>query len=211
MDTPGGPQSLAVISESGLYSTILTSRKEGAKRFKKWVTSVVLPQIRRTGSYHGRIPAFIARFNANADRVDPGHFSIINELVIRLWGRLELLGYRMADNGPDGKELRPDISVGKGFARWLDANHPEAANDHAPYVHWTPKADVLARQYPNRMLPLYLEYIDSVWIPECAEDYFAKRDPVALTYLPRLLPDPNKPKPGMMRRPSIALQRRKRG
>ncbi|MBW4675923.1 MAG: hypothetical protein KME52_18450 [Desmonostoc geniculatum HA4340-LM1] len=39
------------INESGLYSLILTSRKTQAKRFKKWVTSVVLPSIRKTGIY----------------------------------------------------------------------------------------------------------------------------------------------------------------
>jgi hypothetical protein len=203
VDPIGRAQRSTVINESGLYSLILTSRKESAKRFKKWVTSTVLPQIRKTGSFHGRVPAFIARFNANADRVDPGYFSVINELVIRLWGRLEMLGYRMADNGPDGKELRPDISVGKGFAKWLEERHPEAANDHTPYVHWTPKADVLARQYPVRMLPLYLEYVDTVWIPECAEDYFGRRDPAALAYLPKLLPDPSRPKPGMMKKPTL--------
>jgi len=40
-----------IINESGLYSLILTSRKEAAKRFKKWVTSEVLPAIRRDGGY----------------------------------------------------------------------------------------------------------------------------------------------------------------
>jgi len=40
-----------IINESGLYSVILTSRKPAAKRFKKWVTSEVLPAIRKTGGY----------------------------------------------------------------------------------------------------------------------------------------------------------------
>lgn len=50
-DTPGGRQNVTVINESGLYSLILTSRKPQAKRFKKWVTSEVLPSIRKTGTY----------------------------------------------------------------------------------------------------------------------------------------------------------------
>jgi prophage antirepressor-like protein len=54
--TPGGVQELLTISESGLYSIILTSRKPNAKRFKRWVTSEVLPSIRKTGSY-SRNPA----------------------------------------------------------------------------------------------------------------------------------------------------------
>lgn len=50
-DVAGRPQATVCISESGLYSLILTSRKPEAKRFKKWVTSEVLPSIRKTGRY----------------------------------------------------------------------------------------------------------------------------------------------------------------
>ncbi|PHR10117.1 MAG: hypothetical protein COB29_01040 [Sulfitobacter sp.] len=44
-------RSLAIINESGLYSLIMSSRKPAAKRVKKWVTSEVLPAIRKTGRY----------------------------------------------------------------------------------------------------------------------------------------------------------------
>lgn len=47
----GGNPNVTIINESGLYSLILTSRKPSAKRFKKWVTSEVLPSIRKTGQY----------------------------------------------------------------------------------------------------------------------------------------------------------------
>ncbi|MGM9600648.1 MAG: Bro-N domain-containing protein [Faecousia sp.] len=51
MDTPGGVQEFAIINESGLYSLIFSSKLPDAKKFKKWVTSEVLPSIRKTGSY----------------------------------------------------------------------------------------------------------------------------------------------------------------
>lgn len=51
LDTPGGKQNQTIINESGLYSLIFASRLESAKRFKRWVTSEVLPTIRKTGSY----------------------------------------------------------------------------------------------------------------------------------------------------------------
>ena len=51
METPSGVQEMAIINESGLYSLIFGSKKESAKRFKHWVTSEVLPQIRKTGAY----------------------------------------------------------------------------------------------------------------------------------------------------------------
>ena len=50
-DTLGGSQELTVINESGLYSLILSSKLPGAKKFKHWVTSEVLPSIRRNGGY----------------------------------------------------------------------------------------------------------------------------------------------------------------
>ncbi len=49
--TPYGEQNFTIINESGLYSAILKSRKPEAKTFKKWVTSEVLPSIRKTGTY----------------------------------------------------------------------------------------------------------------------------------------------------------------
>lgn len=51
MQTVQGVQKLTVINESGLYSSILRSRKKEAKAFKKWVTSEVLPSIRKHGAY----------------------------------------------------------------------------------------------------------------------------------------------------------------
>lgn len=50
-DTMGRLQNTAIINESGLYSLILSSKLPTAKRFKRWVTSEVLPSIRQNGGY----------------------------------------------------------------------------------------------------------------------------------------------------------------
>lgn len=50
-DTPGGMQSLTIINESGLYSLILSSKLPTAKKFKRWITSEVLPALRKSGKY----------------------------------------------------------------------------------------------------------------------------------------------------------------
>ena len=50
-DSLGREQETIFINESGLYALIFGSKLESAKRFKHWVTSEVLPAIRRTGSY----------------------------------------------------------------------------------------------------------------------------------------------------------------
>ena len=49
--TPGGAQQMTIINESGLYSLILSSKLPSAKEFKHWVTSEVLPSIRKNGAY----------------------------------------------------------------------------------------------------------------------------------------------------------------
>jgi prophage antirepressor-like protein len=50
-DPHGRAQETNIISESGLYSLVLTSRKPEAKVFKRWVTGTVLPTLRKTGTY----------------------------------------------------------------------------------------------------------------------------------------------------------------
>lgn len=50
-DTLGGTQQMTIINESGLYSLILSSKLPSAKEFKHWVTSEVLPSIRKNGAY----------------------------------------------------------------------------------------------------------------------------------------------------------------
>lgn len=51
VDTLGGPQNMSAVNESGLYALVFKSRKSEAKAFRKWVTSEVLPTIRKTGQY----------------------------------------------------------------------------------------------------------------------------------------------------------------
>lgn len=179
-----------VINEPGLYSLIMGSKKAAAKKFKKWVTTEVLPQIRKTGSYNSKVPAFISRSNQNWDRVSSGHFSVINELTVRLWGRLERIGHIMADAGPDGKQIRPDNSVGILFAKYLRVHHPDLANSFGYYRHSTPEWEGDAREYPIELLPTFIRFVDDIWLVEHSERYFNKRDPAALPYLPMLLPTP---------------------
>lgn len=49
--TPSGTQEMTIINESGLYSLVLSSKLPTAKKFKRWVTSEVIPSVRKTGGY----------------------------------------------------------------------------------------------------------------------------------------------------------------
>ena len=48
----GQNREMYIINESGLYSLVLSSKLESARKFKRWITSEVIPQIRKTGAYH---------------------------------------------------------------------------------------------------------------------------------------------------------------
>lgn len=191
----GSGSPATIINEPALYTVILRSRDavvagSNAYKFRKWVTGELLPSIRKTGGYGRNTPAFIRRANQNRDRLSAGHFSVIDEITVRLWGRFEHLGYILADTAPDGKEIRPDISVGRDFSKWLKAHHPTVSDNYILYLHWTPAKEVEARQYPRAMLPLFLEFLEDEWIPKEAERYFNRRDPAALPHIGHLLPAP---------------------
>lgn len=66
--TPGGKQNMVIINESGLYSLVLSSKLPDAKKFKRWVTSEVLPSIRKHGAYVS--PQLTDKLDALARRVD---------------------------------------------------------------------------------------------------------------------------------------------
>ncbi len=51
IDTPSGIQEMTIINESGLYSLVLSSKLPNAKKFKRWVTSEIIPSIRKHGAY----------------------------------------------------------------------------------------------------------------------------------------------------------------
>lgn len=51
METPSGAQETTIINESGLYSLVLSSKLPTAKKFKRWITSEVIPSIRKHGAY----------------------------------------------------------------------------------------------------------------------------------------------------------------
>lgn len=99
VDTLGGRQEVAAVSESGLYTIILRSRDAVTPgtvphRFRKWVTAEVLPTIRRTGSYtvidRGDPPEEIADRSLNLRTVTETRQSFGNKASQQMWFKLGL-------------------------------------------------------------------------------------------------------------------------
>ena len=90
-DTLGGPQQVAYVTESGMYSLVLRSRKPEAKAFKRWITHEVLPAIRKTGAYSTQPaltgPELMATALIEADRMLKAKDAQIAELepAARAW------------------------------------------------------------------------------------------------------------------------------
>jgi len=188
--TSGNPNK-TIISESGLYALVFKSKKPSAKKFRKWVTKEVIPAIRKNGAYginRLETPNFVVRFNENWGNTEKGYFSVIGELFIRLYGKFEQVGYQIPNKTFNGKEMRPDGSVGITFSKYIKDNYPEKANDFKKYPHHFPSGLVVeAKQYKNELLPIFIKFVDDIWIMEKAQKYFKERDPIALDYLPKLL------------------------
>lgn len=72
--TPGGEQNVACVSESGLYSLVLGSRKPEARDFKRWITHEVIPAIRKTGGYVNNDTLFIDTYLPFADEATKAMF-----------------------------------------------------------------------------------------------------------------------------------------
>lgn len=188
----GQRRKVNLVNESGLYTLIFKSSKESARKFRKWVTKEVLPSIRKTGSYgidRSEPLDFVNRYMVNYGKVSKGYFSVINQLYIELYGRLEHAGYKIPNKAINGQRIRPDVSVGKCFASYLDSKYPEHSKNFKMYSHNFDDINLSfdARQYPNSLLPIFIEYMDDFWIPQNAQKYFQTRDLLALDYLPKLL------------------------
>lgn len=118
----GQNREVLFINESGLYSLVLTSRKPEAKRFKKWVTSEVIPSIRKTGGYNSndtkidRLIELMMQTNSNLT-------ALVNNLAIKHEPKTETPKYfqpSFSDNSNEdihlyhritiyGKKFRPDL------------------------------------------------------------------------------------------------------
>jgi len=86
-----GNPNQTIINESGMYSLILSSKLPQAKQFKRWVTSEVLPTIRKTGGYVNNDDLFLNTYLPNADEATKLLFKAQLQVVRDLNGKVEKL------------------------------------------------------------------------------------------------------------------------
>lgn len=116
VQTPGGCQEMAIISESGLYTLIIRSNKPQARPFRKWVTAEVLPSIRRTGGYTAepqdggnRTDIFHHRGPCSASGLDIRYTLDLTKILVNPTGRSLALLERLS--GVQLADLCPAVTV----------------------------------------------------------------------------------------------------
>ncbi|MEV4415009.1 BRO family protein [Catellatospora sp. NPDC049609] len=155
MDTPGGPQPLGVVSESGLYSLILRSRKPEARPFKRWVTSEVLPAIRRTGRYE-LAPAlpqtYVAALRELADTVEQRDAAQA-ALAVAAPKAEAYDTYQSADGthsfGEVAKMLHAETGLGRNLLMRRLRELRVLMADNVPYQRYAEHFHVVAQSYEH--------------------------------------------------------------
>jgi anti-repressor protein len=108
VSTPGGSQEVLIVSEAGLYSLILKSRKPEAKAFKRWITHEVIPSIRKHGAY--MTPETIEKVLLNPDTIIQLATALKEERQRRLMLEPKAMAF---DTFMDGSNLQTMNDVAK--------------------------------------------------------------------------------------------------
>lgn len=142
------------------------------------------------------MPYHLQRHMANFGKVPVTHFSILQQMTTSLIAPLEHLGYTLPE------EMLPDISQGRMFCKFARETLKLDTDSLPTYDHEFPDGRVVqAKLYPVEYLGHFCTYINNVWMPQRAADYFKTRDPQALPYLDQVLrisyqpPRPSSPQP----------------
>lgn len=173
-----------VISESGLYTFVLRSDKPEAKRLRKWVTSVVLPSIRKTGSYSGTADASLAQWQPFHDRISltltkvpEGYFCIFKEMA-------DLTAQLITQGATVNDETVPDISLGIAWAKeWELKGHEHDFGPRTRYEHSYPSYFRQARSnpqwvwcYPEESLGVFRRWMRNSYLPTAYPKYLASKE-----------------------------------
>lgn len=165
--TPSGEQEMTIINESGLYSLILSSKLPGAKKFKRWVTSEVLPSIRKTGSFIGISKEIQSILLLDSRTVEHEHritalegsmvidyaqqrtlASLVNEIVVKALGGKDSAAY--SDKNVRGKTY---CECNRDIQRWFRVN----SRNNIPRKRFDEAAEYIQRWHPSMNLSMVIQ------------------------------------------------------
>ena len=159
-----------------------------AVHLAQWLSPKFAVQVNRwvlewfSGRGGARLPDHVRRYIIDQHKIPHTHFSMLNQMILRILAPLENQGYILPD------KMMPDISMGRMFSNWLRGlgYKPE---DFPTYIHefLDNRPTVQARLYPNGLITEFNVYLDTWLRNGKAEDYFRDRDPDSIGPLKRFL------------------------
>lgn len=146
----------------------------------RWVIEWMSGGVRQQSS----LPWHVRRYLINREKIPVTHFSMLDQMTLRLLAPFEARGYILPDS------LMPDISLGKIFSGWLRKNgyDPDSFPTYTHSFGDANRKSVKARLYPNELITVFNIEINS-WIkdPKKALKYFEERDQSALSALKNII------------------------
>ncbi|MEY3867529.1 MAG: Paenibacillus phage HB10c2 [Cyanobacteriota bacterium] len=180
MDTPGGKQEMAIVSESGMYALVLSSRKPEAKVFRKWVTSELLPTLRKTGSYNLTIKpkssqpvlgAYIDRVHSmveNSKNIPQGYWCVLQEsanLLIYVETVLKM---------PVDKADLLDGSIGSRWSKYREGK--DFCGDRVQFSYKFPDGrEVKPWAYQWKELEPFRRWLEMEYTPKYLPEYLSTK------------------------------------
>lgn len=163
MDSMGRTQEFTIVSESGLYNLIFKSRKTQAQKFRKWVTSEVLPALRKNGSYSVRGVEGLSVDTSRSFFLNPTQKSLALQSAVQV--------ARMSGGSEEDVErlyLKYSYMLSN---RLHDKNDLEQNSDFRLFMDWTDanlisseRKDTIGQRMVIQAMPLYKLYCE--WVSE---------------------------------------------
>lgn len=163
-------------------------------RFAVLVSGWVFEWMSGKGATNYQYPYHIRRYLINRHKIPASHFSMLDQMTIKLLGTMEVKGYILP------KHLMPDISLGRMFSQWLRDNgyDPDSFPGYEHVFDDGKRPPVPARLYPNELMTAFNLQLED-WIRNGrALEYFRERDSNAIEPLKQIfseLPAPERTPP----------------
>lgn len=169
-DSIGRMQSTPIINESGLYSLVLSSKLPSAKEFKRWVTSEVLPSIRKHGAYMS--PETIERVITDPD------------FIIRLANELKTAQKKVAELQPKA-DYFDTVARSNGLTSFRETAKAFGVRE-SDFIRFIERTKLCYRNSRGKLIP-YAEYLNKKWF-EVKEVTYGPSDSPCTTLYTKITP-----------------------
>ena len=169
-DSIGRMQSTPIINESGLYSLVLSSKLPSAKEFKRWVTSEILPSIRKHGAYMS--PETIERVITDPD------------FIIRLANELKTAQQKVAELQPKA-DYFDTVASSNGLTSFRETAKAFGVRE-SDFIRFIERTKLCYRNSRSKLIP-YAEYLNKKWF-EVKEVTYGPSDSPRTTLYTKITP-----------------------